>query len=280
MKLSKLIVLIFLIGCSHPIDKQPKVNLDYQDQSNLPQISILGTFHFSNTTDYSAIIIDSLDSRKRQQEIKDIVSRLIKFKPTKVLVEREPTYADTLNQRLAAFKAEKYTLPSNELYQIGFRIARQLDHSHIYGIDYKLDLGDEELVDYLSREQLIDQFQSIINSAQSWANTHSEYLKKHTIGETLILLNNKDSEIFNKALYLDNILNITELGNSPASDYVANWWKRNIYIKKNIDDLISETDRVLVIIGAGHSSLLKEFYKNSLKVQYIDINKYLDTPSD
>jgi len=84
-------------------------------------------------------------------------------------------------------------------------------------------------------------------------------------------LNSSESDNFNRNLYLDGILSIAEKGNSPASDYVSNWYKRNIFIKKNIDDLIDENDRVLVIIGAGHSSILKDFYRNSKEVEYVDL---------
>lgn len=61
---------------------------------------MLGTFHFTNTSDYSAIVIDDLDSEKRQSELEN----LAKFKPTKILAERETSFTDTLVKRLADYK--------------------------------------------------------------------------------------------------------------------------------------------------------------------------------
>lgn len=275
MKILKLAVVIFLIGCSQFENKELEENSVDKVKNSLPQICILGTFHFANTTDYSAIVVDSLSSERRQKEIKEIVSNLIEFSPTKILVERMPEFSDTLNQRLESFKKGEFKLPNNELYQIGFRLAKELNHNRIYGIDYEMGLGDEELIDYLTKENLMIKFQSTIGIAKEWANTHSKFLKENSLNEMLTILNSNDSENFNKNLYLDKILGITDKGNSPASEYVSNWWKRNIFIKKNIDDLISDSDRILVIIGAGHSSILKDFYRNSDAVNHVEINQYL-----
>jgi len=235
------------------------------------KISILGTFHFANTSDYSAIIIEDLNSQKRQMEVTRLVNNLAKFKPTKILVEREPVLTDSLSNKLIDFKKGQYELPDNELYQIGFRLAKQLNLNKIYGIDYHLGLGDAELIQYLNKEERMDAFSNTLESARNWASKETEYLRTHTLGESLAKLNTSTSDNFNRNLYLDNILNISKHGNSPASDYVSNWYKRNIYIKKNIDDLIGKNDRVLVIIGAGHSAILKSFYRSSTSTEYVDL---------
>jgi len=273
----RIIALLLLTVIPFSCDKisakeQPKFEKITSDENlKKGKITILGTFHFANTTDYSAIIIDDLNSKRRQTELETLVENLAKFKPTKILVEREPTLTDTLSRDLISFKNGNYELPNNEAYQIGFRLAKKLDLNKIYGIDYYLELGDEELVKYLNDNDLMGKFANILESANVWASKETKYLKNHTLGESLVNLNSSESDNFNRNLYLDGILSIAEKGNSPASDYVSNWYKRNIFIKKNIDDLIDENDRVLVIIGAGHSSILKDFYRNSKEVEYVDL---------
>lgn len=277
MKLKILLVFLFIVlSCkdtttekqSTPI-QTPETETPKKEKNK--KITILGTFHFANTTDYSAIVLEDLDSDKRQMELEKLVDNLAKFKPTKILVERESALNDTLNKRFVDYKNGQYDLPHNEIYQIGFRLAQKMGLDKVHGIDHQMDLGDEALVTYLNEQGLMEDFGKIIASSQVWAQDQTKFLKTHTIGEVLEKLNTPDSEKFNRNLYLDGILNIVDSGNSPASDYVANWYKRNLYIKKNIDDLIDENDRILVIIGAGHSAILKDFYRSSENVEYVDL---------
>lgn len=274
----KLLLLVFIIAissCNPPKEKTTTKQIPQESTTDKPKIAIVGTFHFANTSDYSAIVLDDLATEKRQKELDRLVANLAEFKPTKILVEREPSLTDSLSQKLIDYKNGRYELPNNELYQIGFKLAKELGLAKIYGIDYHLNLGDEALVAFLQEQGLMDQFTSIIATSKVWAQEHTDFLKTHTLGEVLAKLNQTASEEFNRNLYLDGILNIAEEGNSPASDFVANWYKRNIYMKKNIDDLISKDDRVLVIIGAGHSSILKDFYRSSQAVEYVELSELL-----
>ncbi|WP_196894954.1 DUF5694 domain-containing protein [Aureivirga marina] len=243
---------------------------------NLPKIAFLGSFHFGNTSDYSSIKMDDLHTEKRQKEVAEIVKKLVAFKPTKILVEREPSYNDTLNRKYASYLNGEYKLPTNELYQIGFRLAKELNHEQLFGIDYEMGLGDEELVNYLEKHNLMEKFSSLLANTNDFAADFTSYLKTHTLNETLIKLNQAESDNFNKNIYLESVLNFVEKGNSPASDFVSNWWKRNIFIKKNIDDVITENDRILVLIGSGHSAVIKDFYKGSSNVELIEINPILE----
>uniref|UniRef100_A0AB33KZV3 TraB/GumN family protein n=1 Tax=Tenacibaculum sp. Pbs-1 TaxID=3238748 RepID=A0AB33KZV3_9FLAO len=157
MRITVLFLLtIMLFSCESITQKEqskPK-KIALKEDLKKGKISILGTFHFANTTDYSAIIIEDLNSSKRQLELKKLVENLAKFKPTKILVEREPILTDSLSKKLIDFKKGKYELPNNELYQIGFRLAKELNLNKIYGIDYHLELGDTELIEYLNEKNL------------------------------------------------------------------------------------------------------------------------------
>lgn len=276
--MKKILVLVLVLVISNCDTKKKDLSTKKILTESLikkPQIGIIGTFHFANTTDYSAIVIEDLNSKKRQKELSEIINGLAEFNPTKILIERDPSLNDSLSKKLIEFKKNQYKLPNNELYQIGFRLAKKLDLDKIYGVDYHIGLGDEELVAFLNKEELMEKFSEIIASSKVWAKEHTTFLEKHTIGEVLEKINKTESEKFNRNLYIDGILNITKNGNSTASDYVSNWYKRNIYIKKNIDDLINTDDRILLIIGAGHSSILKDFYRSSENVEYIELKNLL-----
>ena len=61
-----------------------------------------------------------------------------------------------------------------------------------------------------------------------------------------------------------------------GADLLTNWYKRNIRIFTNLNRIIeSPTDRVLLIIGSGHSKILRDFAIDSPKTCLVDANIYL-----
>ncbi|MEM9529153.1 MAG: DUF5694 domain-containing protein, partial [Bacteroidota bacterium] len=95
-----------------------------------PKIACLGVFHFAGTSDYSSVSFDRLDSEKRQGEIRDLIEQLKAFKPTKILVEYPAKSAEKLDSSYAAYCRGEYSLSLNEVDQLGFRIARELEHDN------------------------------------------------------------------------------------------------------------------------------------------------------
>lgn len=43
----------------------------------------------------------------------------------------------------------------------------------------------------------------------------------------------------------------------------------------NIDKWIDSNDRVLVIVGAAHRAVLKDFYEDRTDVEYLEITNFL-----
>lgn len=146
---------------------------------------------------------------------------------------------------------------------------------HIYCVDHKMDLGDEPLVRFLKKKGVLNQFQEIVKEAQSTARNHSKFLDSHSLREELLQLNNSEFDGFNKTLYTEKILNLSDSIDSPVLSYVVNWFKRNLQIKSNIDKKLKVSDRALVIIGSGHRAILRDLYRGSEKVEYVEISKYL-----
>ncbi len=90
------------------------------------QVMLLGTFHFSDPGK-DAVNTRSLDvTRAESQQYLADLSQLIAstFRPTRVLREYAPDNDARLNQHFVAYVDGKFELPVNEIYQLGFRIAR------------------------------------------------------------------------------------------------------------------------------------------------------------
>lgn len=100
------------------------------------RILILGTFHMGPTNDLFSTDVDNLHTEKRQQEILDVVKRLLKFSPTKLAVEVEKKHTNMLNEKYKRYLSGNYKLELNEVFQIGFRIAAASGHKKIHCIDW------------------------------------------------------------------------------------------------------------------------------------------------
>jgi hypothetical protein len=78
--------------------------------------------------------VDDVLSPRRQQEMAELLDVLRRFRPTKVAVETDFD-SGTLAQRCQSYLAGEYTLSANEIDQIGIRLAGELGHETIYGVD-------------------------------------------------------------------------------------------------------------------------------------------------
>lgn len=239
-----------------------------------PQIAILGTFHFAGTSDYSSVKIDSLFSTKRQNEIEELVKKIEEFGPTKVLVESLPGSKQRLDSLLQLYLNGLFDLPANEIYQIGFRIAANQGLKEIYPIDFKLDMGDEHVFEYLQTTGHFQDFQKVIHSVQERAKQNTLYLAENSLLDYFKKLNSEEYDNWNRNLYLENIMSIKYSPGNPLAEYASNWYKRNLFMMGNIDAVVDAEDRILVIVGAGHRAILKELYQNRSNISYIEISKY------
>ena len=241
----------------------------------IPKIAILGSFHFSGSNDYASITINDLSSEKRQNELDALADALSKFNPNKIMVEWEPDTKTKLDKELEMYLAGNFELPRNEIYQIGFRLAKKVGVRELFPIDYKMYLGDARVTKYLKKQGEFENFQNLISELKEAMEKESLFLSSHTMKEFYYRLNSNTSDAFNKNFYLEKLGAISNEPDSPVLDYVANWYKRNIYMMHQIDTRLQDNDRVLIILGSGHRAILKDLFKDRKGVEYVEIQDFL-----
>lgn len=102
-----------------------------------PTIMVFGVFHLD----------DHVLEPHRQEEIRDVVDRLARFRPTKIAVEVPTKHEEQVNQDYKDFLADtrsitssgqnaKVRRTSNEVYQLAFRLAETCGHSKIHATDW------------------------------------------------------------------------------------------------------------------------------------------------
>lgn len=246
-----------------------------QTENSKPTVAILGTFHFAgSTSDAASLKVDDMKSTKRQNEVLELVDLLAKFKPTKIIIERpfNSTKVDSLYQQ---YLKNNHKLHISESQQLGFRLAKKLQHNYVYSADVKMDLPFDKLMKYLNENGEMNKFQNMMGALMGVMGEMQNTYDSNTLKDFLIYMNTDKNDNLNKNLYLEYINKMGTAENPIGSDVVATWWNRNFKIMRNIDEIAQPEDRVLVIFGQGHTSIFKDFYKNRSDYNYVDILTYL-----
>lgn len=222
------------------------------------QVMLIGTFHFSNPGK-DAVKVDDVDifDEASQQYLQQFAERLAEFKPTRVLLEFDPADEELINQRYTDYLAGTYELGTNEIYQLGFRIARQSGLKTVQSFDHReLQWQADAMFEYAKLHdsaemktfnELIERFTKA--EAQARANENLRGL--------LMRSNDAESDRLNMDLYLAT--NAIGAGDGySGADASASWWQRNFRMYANIQKVAQPGERVIAIGGSGHMAILKQ----------------------
>jgi hypothetical protein len=241
------------------------------------EVMIVGVAHLVARHDiHNSVYADSPLSAKRQAQIADIVNRLARFHPTKVLIEApfgDQKYPDQYRRYLAG----TFALGADEVYQYGFKLAARSHNGTIYPID---TWGPSIYDDRSPSGKRIDtylqaHFNSVKDPEVDAVIERDHDLQLHgTYLEELRYLNT-DAAIRANASWYSIFVGMGREADNAGSAYVAQWYTRNCYIFSNILSVIRPGDRVVVLVGQGHEYLLREFVRLNPNLVYVDSLPYL-----
>lgn len=240
------------------------------------KVLLLGTFHFANPgKDVVKTSVFNVSSNDGQQQVMQLVERLNRFKPTKVLLEFEPSRNDEMNQRYQDYRNGELELGINEIYQLGFRLAAMNDHPAVYGIDEReVHWSGDKLFAYAEQYEpavYADMQQQI---AQITETKEREQTTKSLI-ELIRLENTPASLRQNLGFYIK--YNDLGVGDGFAgADSTASWFERNIRMHALVQQYAQPDERLLVIAGAGHAAVMNLLIDNDPRLQRVDALDYLD----
>lgn len=242
------------------------------------KVMVLGTWHFNNPNqDMYNVKSDDVTTERRQKELEAVAEMLAKFKPTKIAIETAwQSRYDTLDQKhYQAYRKGEYTLKKGEDEQIGFRIAKKLDHPQIYCIDYRLNLPFDSMMEYAQKNNQMDILQPIFGQIESFIGEFQSNLSKRTMGESLKVMNDPSMLDGGHQFYVT----MTRIGKGkdyPGAEVLSKWYERNINIFANLTRVSTDPeDRILVIFGSGHAAILRELIRASAEYELIEAVDYL-----
>lgn len=240
------------------------------------EVMILGTYHFANPgLDMHNAEIDDVLSPQRQKEVVAVVDALARFKPTRVAVE---AHADELPSRslpsYAEYLAGKHSQNRNEIHQIGYRLASQMKHEQVYGIDADGEFPFEPLQLYAAANGRAEELQLAVDEIGVRTRQFEERARTASVGQLLREMNEPTRIREDHAWYV-RTLSYGAGKTQPGAHLVASWTTRNIQICARLVQLARPGDRIVVVYGAGHSHLLRQCVQDLPGWKLIEPNDFL-----
>lgn len=222
------------------------------------EILILGTYHMANPGhDVFNMQADDVLSVERQREIVELIAAIKRFRPTKIAVEADYG-SDVVPKRYAEYLAGTHTLTRNETEQIGFRLAKEMGHAAIYPVNEDNDFPLQRVTDYAKATGQSAQYEATMSGWATMAKALEEYLKTHTVLETLQFVNSDARVAEDLGLYYQ-LARYGEPGDFAGPDLLAEWYRRNARIYNHVVRLIESPDeRIVVVFGYGHLAWLRQ----------------------
>jgi hypothetical protein len=241
------------------------------------QVMVVGTVHLGSPgLDLVNPEIKDVLGERRQKEILQVVERLKAFRPTKIALE-SPSGSTAMQQRLDQYLAGSYVLKTDERDQLGLRLAKEMKLGKVYSIDFPMDLDFDGVFRYAQKNGQGDVVQAMMSEFESKVKPKlaADYLEKHSIREILQDANAPEADAVGHRIYVA-ALRIGKDKDYPGADLAARWYERNLRIATNIARLPEGPgERILVLIGAGHGKLLRQFLAEMPGFEVVSCAEYL-----
>lgn len=235
-------------------------------------VIIVGTFHMANPgRDMHNVVADDMLSEARQKQIAAVAAGLERFNPTVVAVEWDP---GSTAEPYAKYRTGTLKPSSNEVVQLGFRLANAARLDTVHGIDVAGDFPYEPVDIYAKAHGQSATLTSANQDIEAFVQHQNDVLKKGTVTDTLRFLNDPKRLMSDNAFYRST-LRVGGGTEQPGVELLTAWYHRNFLICANLIQLARPGDRVVVFYGAGHSFLLRQCVAETPGFVLAEANDYL-----
>ena len=248
---------------------------------------ILGSFHMEGSSeDLVSRSPADVTTPRRQAEIQGLVAQLAAFRPTQVAIEssRTGTY---WNDRYAEWRKARGALGSNEIEQVGFRLADAAGLARLSPVDYPMWMDGTTAAERHEPKPAMA-------AAPAAAAPESEFtaavrrqleaddarLAAGTVADFLAYLNSPARAVVNHRWdVMTNLAPGADTSMYETTDYATNWYKRNLRIYTNLVDIAGPGERILLLIGAGHAHLLGQLAADDTRFCVTSVAELLASPT-
>jgi len=246
-----------------------------------PWLMVIGTPHLANHgRDVVNLQVDDVMTPARQAEIEAIVAALARFAPTRIVVEHPVTGQAALDARYADYRAGRYALGRSEVDQIGLRLAARLDLPRVDAADWNgMPPGDIASMDWDAYARRTGK-DAMVAAIRDPRGAEGAVPTGVALAEALARMNAPQALAERHRRYYDYAM-LGDDVEAPGANWLANWHGRNLRIFARLVRLADDPrERVLVVYGAGHAPLLRQFAEQSGVFLVVDPVPYLRAAAD
>jgi hypothetical protein len=261
--MNKILSVIVLMLLSHAVNAKDK------------QVMLMGTFHFENPgLDVVKTDVMNVMSDESQAYLIALSERISEFKPQAVMLEFDPKNTAAINEKYQAYLAGQFELPANEIYQIGFRVAKLAGVKAIVSLDERsIGWKADALFEFVGKNEPELEKQLETKIAEITAQMNADQ-KTMNLAALLLKSNSAADEKMNKAFYL--FTNAVDAGDSfVGADATASWWHRNLRIYAKIQQQAHANGKVFALAGQGHIAIIRDFLEMDSQFEAVDVKSFL-----
>ncbi|MDM1326438.1 DUF5694 domain-containing protein [Myroides odoratimimus] len=281
MRLKLLIFCLFIIITSV---SKAQINPDniLIDNKKSPKILLVGTFHFAyfDQDQYKTEESNRVNilSKKRQEEVLELVDYIAKFKPNKIFVEDFNKH-NVLMTNYKNYKKGKYKLTTDEIDQVAFRLSNKFDLDTIYAVDSRTIAQDlyenDNTIHYiksLKKKVSNEKISPTLAKYHKWYELDDKYLLENSLLDYFKLLNSEKYQ--ERGFYSMFLTSFKGENLEGADDLTLDLVSRNIRILHKItQNITSKNDRILILFGSSHTEFFKVFFESSPEYELIKFNE-------
>ena len=280
----RIFLLLTAIAVSSPLilfanESRPKSMTRSTNKTTSPgpanaRVMLFGTFHFANPAkDLVKNRIHDVTTKDSQAYLQELAQRILAFRPTAVLLEYDPKEDRNVNMRYTQYREDKYSLATNEIEQLGFRVAKIAGLARVESFDERIvSWKPQDMFERLKQEpELEKRFKDAVQNL-----TNIEEMNHSTLSLRNLLkkYNEPEMDRLSKSLYiLTNVAGVDQ--NFAGADAAASWWHRNFRMLARIQKFAKPGERVLVIAGQAHIAVLRDLMQLDSNVTFEEIVSYL-----
>lgn len=244
-------------------------------QQSKAKIMVLGSYHMANPgADVFNMQADDVLSPHRQKEMEELVSLLLKYKPTKIVLEVSSSIDSLYNDKYRAYVNGSHKLTANEAQQLGFRLAKYSGHKKVFCVDETGKFDFDAVMQFAMKSGQGQYVQSMMGVIQNHIANENKLLLESTLSQYFKHMNSPENQEMGLDWYM-KLLNIADGKSFPGPELVSDVYERNLKIMSNIFRLSDNAeDRILVIYGNGHTAFFKSILLGSQKFEWVDVFDY------
>lgn len=248
------------------------------------QVLLIGSSHWNNYEQAGLDVaqtneIDIL-SERYQTELEQISREIADFNPDKIFVERTLEFQPKLDSLYGLYTNSKWgENKRNEIYQLGFRVASQLNHTKVYGIDYRSTSFPYDslitVMEMANQVKLLNKFKLDFGEYEDLYNFLVK--NKKPLLDIFTFLNNSEQRKLDIDWYLSGANSAGTLDNDIGSFLASEWIKRNIYSYGLIQKYVDESDeRIMILMGASHIAVLEHLMESNSTLEIVELEEIMN----